>query len=1135
MSRSVSVLCWVLLGWALSGCDSSVVTPTDTAARWTCPAEWVASARGGCGPAVALCAPGGGAAAGACASIDLTRSHPVGDGGTGESFRRGADGEIAGAWRAPGEPGGPPSSTWTPDAGVGAPAADWHPDAGIPTCPSGWTRTSEGLCDPALAACPEGAEPLPGGRCTATAERDCPSSPYADPGPEAMGAPLTYVSADAPASCSGRGSQACPWRTITDAITSGRAWVLVGDGTYSERVEVTGDVHLIGRCAARVRIENPSAEPTLFAHGARASLDLRGVTVTGDGIGVEVEDGARVRGQSLKVLRCVREGVRVLGPSNFDATEIVIADTRPQDGGYGHGANIGNAGSLRLTRAALLRNRSSGASSLGGALSLFDAVVSGTRVPSAGQYSTGVYAQGRGHAELERVWIDDNDDTGMGFVGSGTIASATDVTVRGTRQPAGASDVPRAVLVQSGATFEAARLLIDDNRGHGVYVERAREASGAPGAIAHATIRDSVIRGPRPGTSREKRVGLFAQIGSDVRASGVRITDAVYAGVVATGSDTTVTLDDTLVAETRESEGTAETSLGCGLRVEQGARLVGRRVEIASNARLGVLIDEPLEGTARATPDLTLEDSVVRGNRFSQALQSGGGVLAQRGGSARLERVRVTANEAQGVSAAHATLTIVDSVVEDTVPVPRVIEDASVRGQAQNLVAQGDATVTVIGVRVRAGRGATGAVAGEANAVLNIRESLFEGIDGVGGEDPAACLVAEGSGAVVAERVALRRCYGVAAYAQSGGARLSLTDSVVQGTRSRTAADVAPLGRALSAIDGTTMTLTRVLVEDNAELGVVASGEGTAVTMSSVVVRDIRPLANGRYGQGLFASEGARMTGDRVIVSESSAVGVFSSLGASLSLTDSLITDVRASPLGLGNGATAIDATFNAERVVVRRVFNAAISAMHGDADGGQAPVATLRDVIVYDVRGNRALLARGILPAGIGLYAINGGRIEAERVTLLDLGGFGVWASPAGTTPSPVGSRITLGDLYLSNVRAAVAGPAPFDRPYGFAMYASDTASIVATRGVIDGGMWGFVLDHGAITARQAVVTRQSQGLGMSLDTVRDTRFTGEGVVSRENLQSALLYGQREAEITVPSDTGACPSIDACRAPRVR
>lgn len=1143
MKRPGSVSAWVVLLAVLSrwlwGCESSVTSmvtpPVDASpATWPCPSEWVAAARGGCGPAVVLCAPDGGAAPGACAGVDLSRAHPVGDGGAGESFRLDPDGQIAGAWRLPGEAGGPPAPTWSPDAGVGSPPADWRPDAGIPTCPPGWTRTAEGLCDVALRACPEGAESLPGGGCTTTAAADCPTAPYADPGPAATGATRAYVRADAPAACAAgaeRGTTECPWRTITEGVATGRAWVLVGDGTYPERLDVTTTLHLLGRCAARVQLLGAGAEPTVLARGS-AALDLSGVAVAGDGVGIDVADAAAVRVQSVRVSRVVRSGVRVMGTASFEGRDLVIADTRQQDGERGYGVSFGSTRPCALERTALVRNVNVGALAKAGRVTLRDSVVVGTRLAPTADFGSGIFANERAELHLERVWVTDNDDTGVTVEGVDTRATMTDVAVRGTRRLARLTDVPNAVLAQNGVALTAERLLCDDNAGHGVRVEAGATASGMHGAIPEVTLRDSVIRGPRVSPAGSRQVGLFAQIGSHVRTFGVRIVDAVDVGVIATGDETVVTLEDTQVTGTRINSAPTGTPLGCGVKVEAGAKLVGRRVRVADSAWAGLLVDAPSDGSDRTTPDLTLTDSVVSGNRYGAQRGNGGGVFVQRGGDVLIERVTFTGNEGKGVLAIQATATVVDSVFEEAIGVPRMEIDGRVTVQAQHLSAQDHATVAARGVVLRAGRGATGAVAAGEAAVITLDGGLCEGLsqtpsmitcNGVWPE-VVPCLVAEQGGRLTATRVALRRALGIAAYAQIGGSFLSLADSVVQGTRSTpNTASTPSFGRALSVWDRAEMRVERVLVEDNPGTGVLAADEGTVLTLSRVVVRDTRAMPDGRYGQGVFAQEGAAVSADRVVISGSTTSGLFSTTGAAVSISDSLVTDVHPSPVGgIGDGMDALrGGSVTAERVVIRRVFIAGLTSVESGS------LVTARDVIVLDVRADPAQLARGVLSVGQGLWAAGGG-ITGERVALVDLTGFAATAS--GPRPPAAGpSRVALSDLFLRNVRPTLTREAPLDQPYGFALLAQRDTVMEVDRAAIDLGTWAFVVSGGTMNLRHVVATRQSQALGMSSTSAANTRLTREDVVGRDNLLNDFVYNQSSAEVALSSDIAQCESISAC------
>src|SRR5690242_14511989 len=115
----------ILIAIGLAGCSDD---GAPALAHWTCPAGWVETDRGGCGPAVILCGPRGGARPGACDGLDLTHADPTRGG-----FALAPDGTITGAW---------PEGDGTIEA---PPAADWMPDLGSDPCAPGWVARPDGL------------------------------------------------------------------------------------------------------------------------------------------------------------------------------------------------------------------------------------------------------------------------------------------------------------------------------------------------------------------------------------------------------------------------------------------------------------------------------------------------------------------------------------------------------------------------------------------------------------------------------------------------------------------------------------------------------------------------------------------------------------------------------------------------------------------------------------------------------------------------------------------------------------------------------------------------------------------------------------------------------------------------------
>lgn len=247
---------------------------TPSATPWACPPGWVSLRGGGCGPAFRAC-PADVAETTACARVDLTA----------------------------------PSSADRPWAGVeegrDTPARDWHPPAGIAQCPDGWTRRGDQTCDPMLStACPVGAAPLPGGRCTATSDADCPPGPWPDLAGLTVRGRVLHVRTDADAGVAD-GSDGRPYATLDAAIDASRDgdWIALASGSYALRdTPWPAGVSLAGTCAARVTVTVPNV--TL-----RGDLAWRGVTLPGARLTVERDASfalsrsvlRNISGQALRV------------------------------------------------------------------------------------------------------------------------------------------------------------------------------------------------------------------------------------------------------------------------------------------------------------------------------------------------------------------------------------------------------------------------------------------------------------------------------------------------------------------------------------------------------------------------------------------------------------------------------------------------------------------------------------------------------------------------------------------------------------------------------------------------------------------------------------------------------------------
>lgn len=742
--RACSTLIAMLVAAALAGCASNHNTgrPDANTDPWPCPPEWVPYAHGGCGPAVLLCIPGGNAAPGACDQVDLTRSHAVADdAGAGASYYRDPSGEIAGAW----------------------PAGDFAPDAGLGTCPAGWTRSADGVCDPALSTtCLTGAEATPGGGCTPTAASDCPSTPFADAGVEAVGATIVHVLAGADAATA-NGSEAHPYPRIADGLAHAGAggWVLVGTGTYPEAIASTASVHVLGQCAAHVTLAAPAGSSAASANGSTAALDIRGVTIAGLADGVLVAGGATMRLSKVRVDGANAFAVRVSGSgSRVEGDGIVISNPVPAGtGSNGYGVVADTGGVAHISHAAILGARVFGAGAIGAGASvtLDDVRVRDTHAANDGEVHAALYLQMAGSVTANRVVLEHNGIAGVTAEDPGSVATLRDVVVRDS-VPLADGSWGRGFHAQGGARVVASNFLLDGNHDVGV------SALGAGTSIA---LNSGTVRATGPGRAGLAGRALDAQDGATLDASSVRAEDSHEIGVAATGGGSRITLTDSVVHHTlpladgtngigiaaagagaviatrvlvdgshdmgalatgagsivsfdscvvRDTSGRADGSLGLGVSVESSGRLETTRTLIAGGHEAGVLV-------VGAGATVSLRDSAVRDITGGAGMILGRGIDARHGASVAAMRVLVERALEIGVAGANTgtTLSLADVIVHTVTP--------GARGLGIGAMSLGGAVFDVQRLAVADARGAALSAVPVTSSGMVIAGSSFGGAD----------------------------------------------------------------------------------------------------------------------------------------------------------------------------------------------------------------------------------------------------------------------------------------------------------------------------------------------------------------------------------------------------------------------
>lgn len=307
----------------------------------------------------------------------------------------------------------------------------------------------------------------------------------------------------------------------------------------------------------------------------------------------------------------------------------------------------------------------------------------------------------------------------------------------------------------------------------------------------------------------------FRAVGDAVSASGTGSVIAVEAGTYAEGISPSRAV--TIVGRCAEKVHIVGTGLGAPGVWSRGVKGIavsgltlqdhfqGVRVERGGSVTLSdVLIESPtLGGLVAYQPGsaITASRVVVRGVRPASASGYGVGATADAGGTIDLTDVVLAASADVGLSATNAT-------AESTTP----------------SVARARRTV------IRDTRPSKKSPAGSGVGV-------FDGCS------------------VELDQSVITGTYGFGLLAEFGGAKATLTNTVVRGTQLSPADEI---GGGVLAYDESSVTLDRVAVVANEQAGIYARGK-TTLTVTGSVVTGSRPQADGDFGMGLWADQRAKV------------------------------------------------------------------------------------------------------------------------------------------------------------------------------------------------------------------------------------------------------------------------------------
>jgi hypothetical protein len=577
---------------------------------------------------------------------------------------------------------------------------------GVLQCAEGFVPDGEGGCDAILPAgdCPPGTLEVIG-------YDTC--QPMGDCGPE--GSPWglietdgTTVYVDASADATGAdGSLATPFPTINAALAVAPPGgpVALADGEYEEELSITRPVRLEGRCAARVLLRGlataDATTPAVTLLAGATGSEVRGVTVTGPGVGMRVtgarqvrveevevrgagdrglavSDGAEVTLRRLKVNGAATNGVWVQDAA-LRAEQVVVAGTRPEPASGRYGSGIGAECSapercepLELDAAIVTGNHRAGVTAVGGETVIRGSVIRDTHAREADQ------------SDGEGILVGCTNATTCG-----TLLVEGSLVARNRQygiQSSGADATIRATVVRDTLARE-----LDGAAGHGI-VSWCDGAAGSCGSLTvdgclvagnratgiglwgtDTTVRASVIRDTAPQDSdRWGGLGIDAWCAADLGICGTLRVEASlvsgnhYTGIRTLGMEPTI--QTTVVRDTLPHASDGQYGRGldifcnlgfCGSALVEGSLVTGNR-------SIGVLV---------IGVDTIVRASVVQDTRPQESdLGFGRGIDAYCDdntatcGSLVVEGSLVARNREMGVRTRGVTATVRGSTVRDQLP-----------------------------------------------------------------------------------------------------------------------------------------------------------------------------------------------------------------------------------------------------------------------------------------------------------------------------------------------------------------------------------------------------------------------------------------------------------------------------------
>lgn len=428
-------------------------------------------------------------------------------------------------------------------------------------------------------------------------------------------------------------------------------------------------------------------------------------------------------------------------------------------------------------------------------------------------------------------------------------------------------------------------------------IQAAADAAGAAGgervAVATGTYQENVVlRSTHDDVSIAGRcVDLAVVDGSgdeaaaiDIRGGDISVRDIEvtggYRGIVVApfGGQASARLENVWLRRNRlaglflEGSGAAADATALVVEETQPEEVAG--LGLGVYVRLGsvTLVEPRLDGNqgiglfaVGAGTSVVIEGGAIRGTRPTSDGPQGRGVAIEEGASLVASGLLIEGNSDHGlyVTLPDTTVEITDSVIRDTQPRTdgtngRGIEiSAGATLYGSGLVLEGNHDVGLF-------------VLDDGRATL--RDSAIRDTRPALDDSPGGGVVVQHGATLVASDVVLEGNHNLGLFVGGTDATADLQDCAIRDTLGR---PDGTGGRAITAAAGATLNATRLQLEGGHDIGLLASGDGTDVTLEDSSISGVGTATDSAGGFGLASQDAASISADGLVVEDTAGPGIY--------------------------------------------------------------------------------------------------------------------------------------------------------------------------------------------------------------------------------------------------------------------